>query len=93
MEKDFRLRDLEMLKEYCYLYIKKQYGEKQNYIRKTKVTKNGLFIYGHKVYAPAYNEKYTIYTFISWYDSNDYSYIDSMLEHFVLDCERLNECK
>ena len=91
MNKDFRKKSLEELKDYCYFYIDRNYGLKNDYIRNTRITKNGLFIYGHKVYAPLYNEVYTIYTFISWYDTNDYEYIDSMLEHFVLDCKRLNE--
>ena len=85
-------KDLEELKDYCYKYIEREYGTKQNYIRKTRITKHGLFIYGHKVYAPILSEKYTIYTFINWYDSNDYNFINNMLEQFVLDCERLKEC-
>lgn len=86
-------KELEDLRDYCYKYIEREYGRKQNYIRKTRITKNGLFIYGHKVYAPAYSLKYTIYEYISWYDSNDYEHINSILEHFVLDNKRLNECK
>lgn len=62
-----------------------------NYIKKTKITKNGLFIYGHKVYAPILNDTYTIYTFISWYDANDYEHIRLTLDHFVLDSKRLKE--
>ena len=89
--KDCVKKDLEELKEYCYKYIKQQYGESQNYIRKTRITKHGLFIYGHKVYAPILNDKYTIYTFINWYDSNDFEYVQTMLEYFVLDCKRLKE--
>ena len=89
---DNRLKkELENLKEYCINYVNTQYGVKNDFIRRTKITKNGLFIYGHKVYAPGYSRIYDIYTFISWYDSNDYSYINDMLEHFVLDCKRLRE--
>lgn len=84
-------KQLNELKEYCYKYIEAQYGKKQNYIRKSKITKNGLFIYGHKVYAPGYNRIYTIYTYINWYNSNDYSYINDLLDHFVIDCKRLRE--
>ena len=86
-------KELEDLKQYCIDYINTNYGVKNDYIKKTRITKNGLFIYGHKVYAPAYSIVYDIYTFISWYDSNDYSYINDMLEHFVLDCKRLKEYK
>lgn len=86
-------KELEELKEYCKNYINREYGLKNNYIRKTRITKNGLFIYGHKVYAPAYNEIYDIYTFINWYDSNDYQHITDLLDHFVLDCKRLKEEK
>lgn len=82
---------LEDLKKYCIDYIKKQYGEKNEYIKKTRITKNGLFIYGHKVYAPAFNETYTIYTFINWYDVNNFDFINNMLDNFVLDCKRLKE--
>ncbi len=82
---------LEELKKYCIDYIKKQYGEKNEYIKKTRITKNGLFIYGHDVYAPAFNETYTIYTFINWYDDNNFDFINSMLDNFVLDCKRLKE--
>lgn len=84
-------KDLEILKDYCYNYIEREYGKRQNYIRKTRITKYGLFIYGHKVYAPILSEKYTIYTFINWYDSNDFEHIQNMLDHFVLDCQRLRE--
>ena len=66
-------------------------NEKNKYIKKTRTTKNGLFIYGHKVYAPAFNETYTIYTFINWYDINNFDFINSMLDNFVLDCKRLRE--
>lgn len=82
---------LEDLKKYCINYIKKQYGEKNEYIKKTRITKNGLFIYGHDVYAPAINETYTIYIFINWYDVNNFDFINSMLDNFVLDCKRLKE--
>lgn len=82
---------LEELKKYCIDYIKKQYGEKNEYIKKTRITKNGLFIYGHDVYAPAFDETYTIYTFINWYDDNNFDFINSMLDNFVLDCKRLKE--
>ena len=85
-------KELEELKDYCYKYIEREYGKKQNYIKKTRITKNGLFIYGHKVYAPGYNRYYDIYTFINWYNSNDYEFITNMLDYFVLDCKRLREC-
>ena len=84
-------KDLENLKEYCYKYIASEYGKRQNYIRKTRITKNGLFIYGHKVYSPGYNKIYTIFTFINWYDSNNYDEINDYLDYFVLDCKRLKE--
>ena len=82
---------LEDLKKYCIDYIKKQYGEKNEYIKKTRITKNGLFIYGHNVYAPAFNETYTIYTFINCYDVNNFDFINTMIDNFVLDCKRLKE--
>ena len=83
--------ELEQLKDYCYKYVEREYGKRQNYIRKTKITKNGLFVYGHKVYAPILSDYYTIYTFINFYDSNNYEFINSMLDNFVLDCQRLRE--
>ena len=85
--------DLKELKEYCYKYIEREYGKKQNYIKKTRITKNGLFLYGHKVYAPGYSMHYDIFTFISWIDSNNYSFINDMCDNFVLDCKRLRECE
>lgn len=84
-------KDLQELKQYCIDYINTHYGIDNNYIRKTRITKNGLFLYGHKVYAPAYNYTYTIYTFINWYDSSNYMYINDMLDYFVLDNKRLKE--
>ena len=84
--------DINMLKKYCKEYIEKQYGVKSNYIRGMKATKNGLFIYGHKVYAPGYSLVYKIHTYISWYESNNYSFINDLLDNFVLDCNRLKEC-
>jgi len=86
-------KDLKELKQYCIDYINTNYGIKNNYIRKTRITKNGLFIYGHKVYAPGYCLTYTIYTFINWFDSNNYEHIQNLLENFVLDCKRLKECE
>lgn len=86
-------KTLEDLKQYCTDYINTTYGTNNNYIRRIKITKNGLFIYGHKVYAPILSDYYTIYTFISWYDANDYEHIRLTLEHFVLDCQRLIEAK
>ena len=87
-----KINDIQVLKDYCYNYVKRTYGTKQNYIRKTRITKNGLFIYGHKVYAPGYCEKYNIHIYISWYENNNYSFINDMLDNFVLDCKRLREC-
>lgn len=84
-------KDLEELKEYCYKYIERQYGIKQEYIKRTKMTKNGLFIYGHKCYAPGYSMYYDVFTFISWIDANNYSFITDMLDNFVLDCKRLRK--
>lgn len=84
-------KDLEDLKDYCYKYITTNYGVKQTYLRKSRITKNGLFLYGHKCYAPAYNMYYDVYTFISWIDANNYSFINDMLDTFVLDCKRLRE--
>lgn len=86
-----RRKDIEEIKDYCYKYIEREYGKKQNYIKKTRATKNGLFIYGHKVYAPAYCLTYDIHTYISWYDSNNYGFINDLLDNFVLDCQRLKE--
>lgn len=84
-------KTLEDLKKYCIQYINTTEGTKNNYIRRTKITKNGLFIYGHKVYAPILNDTYTICTFISWYDADNYEYIKKVLDFFVLDCKRLKE--
>ena len=84
-------KDLEELKDYCYKYIEKEYGKRQNYIKKTRATKNGLFIYGNKVYAPGYSLVYDIHTYISWYDNNNYNFINDLLDNFVLDCKRLKE--
>lgn len=83
--------DIEKIKKYCKEYIERQYGLKQDYIRGMKATKNGLFIYGHKVYAPGYSLYYKIHTYISWYDSSNYSFINDLLDNFVLDCNRLRE--
>lgn len=84
-------QELQDLKEFCYKYIKTTYGTKQDYIKKTRITPNGLFVYGHKVYAPGYGITYTIYTFINWYNSNDYQHIKDLLDHFVLEYKNLRE--
>lgn len=86
-------KELYELKDYCYKYLEREYGKNNTFIRSTKITNNGLFIYGHKVYAPGYSLIYKINTFISWYDSTDYNFINELLEHFVLDCKRLKEYK
>ena len=85
--------DLKQLKDYCYNYIERKYGTEQSYIKKSRITKHGLYLYGHKVYAPGYSMYYDIYTFINWYDSNDYEHITNLLDHFVLDCKRLKEAE
>ena len=84
-------QDIERIKEYCKQYMERQYGLKNDYIRGFRKSKNGLFIYGHKVYAPVYNIIYKIHTYISWYESNNYEYINTLLDNFVLDCKRLRE--
>lgn len=86
-------KDLEELKKYVKSYMTRAYGEKNDYIKSMKTTKNGLFIYGHKVYAPGYSLIYKIHTYISWYDCNNYQFINDLLDNFVLDCKRLKECK
>ncbi len=85
-------KDIEEIKKYVKSYMIRSYGEKNDYIKSMKATKNGLFIYGHKVYAPGYSLKYTIHTYISWYESNNYQFINDLLDNFVLDCKRLKEC-
>ena len=85
-------KDIEEIKKYCKDYIDLHYGSNNNYIRGMRTTKNGLFIYGHNVYAPGYSLKYKIHTYISWYESNNYSFIQDLLDNFVLDCKRLKEC-
>ena len=82
-------KDLKELKEYCKQYIETQYGKNNNYITSMKSSKNGLFIYGHKVYAPGYNLTYKIHTYISWYENNNYKYINELLDNFILDHNRL----
>ncbi len=84
-------KDLEDLKEYVKKYMWWKYGDNGNFVKSMKTTKNGLFIYGHKVYAPGYSITYKIHTYISWYESNNYSFINDLLDNFVLDCQRLRE--
>lgn len=84
-------KDIEELKKYCTKYIENKEGKNNNFIKKMRATKNGLFIYGHKVYAPGYNFTYTIYSFINWYESGHYSYLNDMLDYFIADCKRLKE--
>lgn len=86
-------KDLEELKKYVKSYMTRAYGEKNDYIKSMKTTKNGLFIYGHKVYAPAYSLTYKVHTYISWYEVNNYEFIQDLLDTFVLDCKRLKEAK
>lgn len=86
-------KDLKDLKEYCKNYIAREYGRQNNYIKSMRVSKNGLFIYGHKVYAPGYSIIYKIHTYIAWYESNNYEYINTLLDNFVLDSKRLRECE
>ena len=83
--------DIKEIKDYCIKYLEREHGKQNNYIRGMKATKNGLFIYGHKVYAPGYSLKYKIHTYISWYESNNYDFMNQLLDNFVLDCKRLKE--
>lgn len=62
---------MEKLKKYCYEYITEKYGK--DYIKTSRITKNGLFLYGK-------NKKYT---FISKYDKENKEYINDLLEIFT----------
>jgi len=88
-----KTKDIKELKDYITKYVNTQYGVKKDYIKGFRATKNGLFVYGHKVYAPGYNLVYDIHTYISWYESNNYSFIQDLIDTFVNDCERLTEYK
>lgn len=79
------------LKDYCKKYVSDKYGKDNNYIRRTRITRNGLFIYGHRVYAPNFNGYFPIQTYISQYDVDNKDYINDLLDLFVLDCQRLKE--
>lgn len=57
----------------------------KKYIRKTRITKNGLFIYGDK-YVTSSGDTYPIYTYISKEDINETNHILDLLDSFV-DCE------
>jgi hypothetical protein len=63
-------------------------------ITKTKITKNGLFIYGG-YYKTSSGEQHPIYTYISKLELNDFkgsiNYIIDLLETFVDEVERLRE--
>lgn len=57
----------------------------KKYIKKTRITKNGLFIYGDK-YKTSSGDVYPIYTYISKVDIHETNYILDILDAFV-DCE------
>lgn len=59
-------------------------------ITKTRITKNGLFIYGG-YYKTSFGEKQPIYTYISKLELNNINYIIELLETFVDEVERLRE--
>lgn len=63
-------------------------------ITKTKITKNGLFIYGG-YYKTSSGEQHPIYTYISKLELNDFkgniNYIIDLLETFADEVERLRE--
>lgn len=65
-----------------------------NHITKTKITKNGLFIYGG-YYKTSSGEQHLIYTYISKQELNNYeknvNFIIDLLEAFVDEVERLRE--
>lgn len=63
----------------------------KKYIKKTKITKNGLFIYGDK-YKTSSGVIYPIYTYISKVDINETNYIVDLLESFIDEEERLVKC-
>lgn len=63
-------------------------------ITKTRISKNGLFIYGG-YYKTSSGEQHPIYTYISKLELNDFkgsiNYIIDLLETFVDEVERLRE--
>lgn len=63
-------------------------------ITKTRISKNGLFIYGG-YYKTSSGEQHPIYTYISKLELNDFkgsiNYIIDLLETFVDEVERLKE--
>lgn len=65
-----------------------------NHITKTKITKNGLFIYGG-YYKTSSGEQHPIYTYISKQELNNYeknvNFIIDLLETFIDEVERLRE--
>ena len=60
----------------------------KKYIKKTIITKNGLFIYGDK-YKTSSGDVFPIYTYISKIDINETSYVLDLLDAFVDNEERL----
>lgn len=66
----------------------------KNHITKTKITKNGLFIYGG-FYKTSLGEQHPIYTYISKQDAKNFkeniNFIIDLLETFVDEVERLKE--
>lgn len=60
----------------------------KKYITKTRITKNGLFIYGG-YYSTSYGEKHPVYTYISNYDKSNVNYILDLLDTFAEEVERL----
>lgn len=63
-------------------------------ITKTRISKNGLFIYGG-YYKTSSGEQHPIYTYISKLELNDFkgsiNYIIDLLETFIDEVERLRE--
>ena len=66
----------------------------KNHITKTKITKNGLFIYGG-FYKTSSGEQHPIYTYISKQETKNFkeniNFIIDLLETFIDEVERLKE--
>lgn len=79
------MKNLQDIKQYCKDYIEKTYGHQ--YVEKTRISKNGLFIYGGK-----YNHQgkdYPVYTYLCMYDVDKEWYIKDALDCFVAECQTL----
>ena len=90
-EEKQKKQELKNLKAYCINYIEKKSPYKCQYLKTTRISKNGVFIYGKKYYTPRFFQVYNAYTYISYEEKYNVDYVNGLLDTFIEECKNLEK--